>query len=69
MVGFNGVLTFVVAGSLLFASHVVGVQRNFIIAMFGDGVASAAEHGRYNVLLIGGDAGGFGDFGGDFGGF
>ena len=57
VVGFNGVLTFAVAGSLLFASHVVGVQRDFITAMFGDGVASAAEHGRYNVLLIGGDSG------------
>jgi polyisoprenyl-teichoic acid--peptidoglycan teichoic acid transferase len=57
VVGFNGILTFAVAGSLLFASHVVGVQRSFIVAMFGDGVASAAEHGRYNVLLIGGDAG------------
>ena len=57
MVALNGVTVFVVAGSLLFASHLVSVQRNFIIAMFGDGVASAAEDGRYNVLLIGGDAG------------
>jgi len=57
VVGVNGVLVFVVAGSLLFASHIVAVQRDFIIAMFGDGTKSAAEDGRYNVLLIGGDEG------------
>jgi polyisoprenyl-teichoic acid--peptidoglycan teichoic acid transferase len=56
-VGLNGVMVFVVAGSLLFASHIVAVQRGFIATMFGDGVVSAAEHGRYNVLLVGGDSG------------
>ena len=57
VVGLNGVLVFAIAGSLLFASHIVAVQRDFIIAMFGDGTKSAAEDGRYNLLLIGGDAG------------
>jgi LCP family protein required for cell wall assembly len=57
VVGLNGLLVFVVAGTLLFASHIVAVQRGFIVAMFGDGVASAAEDGRYNVLLVGGDKG------------
>jgi LCP family protein required for cell wall assembly len=57
MVGINGVLCFSVAGSLLFASHMVGVQRDFITAMFGDGVVSDSTHGRYNVLLLGGDSG------------
>jgi LCP family protein required for cell wall assembly len=57
VVGVNGVLVFAVAGSLLFVSHIVAVQRDFIIAMFGDGQVSAAENGRYNVLLIGGDQG------------
>jgi LCP family protein required for cell wall assembly len=57
IVGLNGLLCFSVAGGLLFASHVVAVQRGFIAAMFGDGVASAATHGRYNVLLLGGDSG------------
>jgi LCP family protein required for cell wall assembly len=57
MVGANGVMVFVVAGSLLFASHIVAVQRGFISALFGDGVVSGAEHGRYNVLLVGGDSG------------
>ena len=57
MVGLNGTVVFAVAGSLLFASHLVSVQRDLITTMFGDGAASAAEGGRYNVLLIGGDAG------------
>lgn len=57
MVGINGVLCFSVCGSLLFASHLVSVERNFISAMFGDGKAAAAQDGRYNVLLLGGDSG------------
>ena len=57
MVGLNGVVTFAVAGSLLFASHMVAVQRGFIRTMFGDGTATAAHQGRYNVLLLGGDSG------------
>jgi len=57
MVGINGFLCFSVAGSLLFASHVVGVQRDFITAMFGDGLVSDSTNGRYNVLLLGGDSG------------
>ena len=57
MVGINGVLCFSVAGSLLFAAHVVAVQRDFIAAMFIDGVVTDAHDGRYNVLLLGGDSG------------
>ncbi len=57
MVGVNGVLCFGVAGTLLFASHVVGVQRDFMSAMFTDGVATDAQNGRYNILLLGGDSG------------
>ena len=57
MVGINGVLCFSVAGSLLFASHVVGVQKDFMSAMFTDGQATGAHDGRYNVLLLGGDSG------------
>jgi LCP family protein required for cell wall assembly len=55
--GLNATLSLLVAGSLLFGAHLVDVQRGFISAMFGDGVASAATHGRYNVLLVGGDSG------------
>ena len=57
VVGVNGLLCFSVAGTLLFGAHVVGVQRDFIVTMFGDGAASDASNGRYNVLLLGGDAG------------
>jgi LCP family protein required for cell wall assembly len=57
MVGINGLLCFSVAGSLLFASHVVGVQKDFMSAMFTNGVVTNAHEGRYNVLLLGGDSG------------
>ena len=57
VVGVNGFLCFSVAGALLFGAHVVGVQREIMITMFGDGSASGSSHGRYNVLLMGGDSG------------
>src|SRR3954451_3034623 len=57
MVGINGVLCFSVAGSLLFASHMVSVQKDFLAAMFSSGVVTNAHDGRYNVLLLGGDSG------------
>ena len=57
MVGINGVLCFSVCGSLLFASHLVSVERTLISEMFGDGEAVSAVDGRYNVLLLGGDSG------------
>jgi LCP family protein required for cell wall assembly len=57
MVGLNGVLCFAVVGSLLFASHLVAVQRGLVSTMFGDGIETPAHDGRYNVLLLGGDSG------------
>ena len=56
-VGVNGVLCLSVAGTLLFGAHLVGVQRDLVFAMSGDGVVSDAHDGRYNVLLAGGDSG------------
>lgn len=56
-VGVNGLLCFSVAGTLLFGAHLAGVQRDFIVSTFGDGAATDAHGGRYNVLLMGGDAG------------
>lgn len=56
-VAMNGVLTFTVAGTLLFGAHLVAVQRDFMLTLFGDGAASASHDGRYNVLLLGGDSG------------
>jgi polyisoprenyl-teichoic acid--peptidoglycan teichoic acid transferase len=57
VVGLNGFLSLTVAGTLLFGAHLVAVQRDFIITTFGDGAASGAHDGRYNVLLLGGDSG------------
>ncbi len=57
VVGVNGVLCFSVSAALLFSAHVVGVQRDFVVTMFGDGSATEATGGRYNVLLLGGDSG------------
>lgn len=57
VVGINGALCFSVAGTLLFGAHLVGVQRDFIVTMFGDGEVAGASAGRYNVLLVGGDSG------------
>lgn len=56
-VGVNGLLSLTVAGTLLFAAQLVGVQRDFAQAMFGDGPTSSSTAGRYNVLLLGGDSG------------
>lgn len=57
LTGLNAVLSLAVAGALLFAAHMVDVQRDFITTMFGDGTATSATDGRYNVLLVGGDSG------------
>ena len=57
VVGVNGLLCFSVAGTLLFGAHMVGVQRQFITTMFGDGEVVGAHDGRFNVLLLGGDSG------------
>jgi polyisoprenyl-teichoic acid--peptidoglycan teichoic acid transferase len=57
VVGVNGLLSLSVAGALLFSAHLVGVQRDFMVTMFGDGEVTDANDGRYNVLLLGGDSG------------
>jgi LCP family protein required for cell wall assembly len=56
-IGVNGAFCLFVASALLFGSHLVGVQRDLVQTMFGSGEASDAHHGRYNVLLLGGDSG------------
>ncbi|HEY6935345.1 MAG TPA: LCP family protein [Marmoricola sp.] len=57
VVGINGVLCFSMAGSLLFASHVVAVQKDFLGAMFTAGKVTQSHDGRFNILLLGGDSG------------
>lgn len=53
----TSVLAIAVAGALLVASHLVGVQRDLVAGLFADGAAAGAIDGRYNILLLGGDAG------------
>ncbi len=56
-VGVNGILCFSVAGTLLFGAHLVGVQRDFTMALFSGSEVTSANDGRFNVLLMGGDSG------------
>lgn len=53
----NGVLCFVVAGSLLFAANVLAAQNHLIGTVFASEEVADASDGRYNVLLLGGDSG------------
>jgi len=55
--GCNGILCLSLTGALLFGSHLVAVQRDFIAAVFDGQAVSTADDGRYNILLLGGDAG------------
>ncbi len=53
----NGVLCFVVAGSLLFAANVLAAQNHLIGTVFASEEVADESDGRYNVLLLGGDSG------------
>ena len=57
MTGLNSALCFVTAGTMFFAAHLVAVQSSFIGTVFASHTVSKAQHGRYNVLLLGGDSG------------
>ncbi|HNI69776.1 MAG TPA: LCP family protein [Marmoricola sp.] len=57
IVSLNSALCLALVGSLLYASHVVGVQKSLIANMFGASAVSNAHDGRFNVLLLGGDSG------------
>jgi LCP family protein required for cell wall assembly len=57
MTGLNGITCFALTGALLLASHYVAVQRSFIQHVFAGQQVVAAKSGRFNVLLLGGDAG------------
>jgi LCP family protein required for cell wall assembly len=57
MTALNGVVCLSLTGVLLYASQLVADEKGFIQAVFATGPASAAEDGRYNVLLLGGNAG------------
>ena len=53
----TGVLVFVVVGGLVSSASIVGSQRSLMAAVFTGGGETQAQDGRYNILLLGGDAG------------
>lgn len=57
LVTLNGLLCFSVVGGLLFSAHVVNAGREVVVAVFAGDEVTEPTHGRYNVLLVGADAG------------
>lgn len=57
LAGVSAGLTGLLAGPLLFGAHVLAVQRDVLVTVFGQSDAAAAHDGRFNVLLLGGDSG------------
>ena len=57
MVGINSTVMFSVVGVMLYGAHMVNVQRDFLISVFGGSEVTGAHDGRYNMLLLGGDSG------------
>lgn len=47
----------VTGGGLGYAAHLVSVARGAVSGIFGGGMPFSAADGRYNILLMGGDAG------------
>ncbi len=52
-----GVLVFVVVGGLVSSASIVASQRSLMSTVFAGGGETKAQAGRYNILLLGGDAG------------
>ena len=50
-------LVLATSGTLLYGASLVGAQRDLLAGVFGAGTSSPTVDGRYNVLLLGGDAG------------
>lgn len=57
MAGLSTVMCVVTAGTLFFGAHLMAVQQDFVVSVFGGHIVSVADAGRYNVLLLGGDSG------------
>lgn len=53
----SGVLVVVVVGGLVASASVVSSQRSLMTTVFAGGGETKAQAGRYNILLLGGDAG------------
>jgi LCP family protein required for cell wall assembly len=55
--GFSVVLLVLTAGTASYGAYLTGVQAGFVGGIFGTGPTADAVDGRYNILLLGGDAG------------
>ena len=55
--GFAVVLMTVTAGTAGYAAYLAGVQRTLLGGVFSGGVVRGPVDGRYNILILGGDAG------------
>ena len=55
--GLSGLLALTVAGSLVASASLVASQRSLMTTVFAGGGETSAQAGRYNILLLGGDAG------------
>lgn len=52
----NLALVLTVVGGLMASASIVSTQRDFVATVFAGGGDTEAKHGRFNVLLMGGDA-------------
>ena len=55
--GLNLVLVLTVVGGLVASASIVATQRDLLSAVFAGGGDAKSTNGRYNILLMGGDAG------------
>lgn len=53
----SGVLALAVVGGLVASASIVSSQRSLMTSVFAGGGETKAQAGRYNILLLGGDAG------------
>ncbi len=53
----NAALVFLVAGGLFASASMISSQRDLMAAVFAGGGDTSSKNGRFNVLLMGGDAG------------
>jgi LCP family protein required for cell wall assembly len=57
LTGLTGLVFLLVAGLISTGMHLMDVQRDLVGSVFSKGPAVGAVDGRYNVLVLGGDAG------------
>ncbi|MBA3530133.1 MAG: LCP family protein, partial [Propionibacteriaceae bacterium] len=53
----SSTVVFVVVGGLLASASIISAQRDLMAAVFSGGGDTKAKNGRFNILLMGGDAG------------